>query len=43
MVEAFPELKRVRGHYHCPWLSKAQPHWWCVDPDGNIVDPTVMV
>lgn len=40
MVEAFPELRRVRGHYHCPiWGKRA--HWWCVAPDGSIVDPTV--
>ncbi len=44
MVEAFPELKRVRGTVVMraapdgdtrPW-----PHWWCIDGDGTIVDPT---
>jgi hypothetical protein len=34
MVEAFPELKAVRG-----WYGHAA-HWWCVAPDGSIVDPT---
>ena len=34
MVAVFPELRRVRGHYN------GVPHWWCVAPDGTIVDPT---
>lgn len=34
MVKAFPELRRVRGHYG------SSEHWWCVTPDGTIVDPT---
>lgn len=41
MLEAFPELTRVRGHYQCPvWGERA--HWWLTAPDGSIVDPTVM-
>lgn len=41
MQEAFPELARVRGFYHCPlWGQRA--HWWLVTPDGAIVDPTAM-
>lgn len=40
MVEAFPELRRVRGHFDDPSIG-SQPHWWCVDPAGEIVDPTV--
>ena len=39
MVTAFPELKRVRGHYICPWWGR-RAHWWCVTPEGAIVDPT---
>jgi len=40
MAEEFPELRRVRGHYHCPmWGRRA--HWWLVAPDGRVVDPTV--
>ena len=40
----FPELRRVRGTVKMlnapdgdkrPW-----PHWWLVDPQGKIVDPT---
>lgn len=39
MRVAFPELRRVRGHYDCPvWGSRS--HWWLVDADGSIVDPT---
>lgn len=39
MELAFPELKRVRGHYHCDvWGERA--HWWLVDQDGGIIDPT---
>ena len=34
MVAAFPELRRVRGHYGFT------PHWWCVAPDGVIWDPS---
>lgn len=43
MAAAFPELRRVRGHYHCPIapdLPNGTPHWWLVAPDGSIVDPT---
>lgn len=36
MVEAFPELQRVRGH-----VVGLGAHWWCVTPDGSIIDPTV--
>jgi len=39
MVNAFPELRRVRGHYLCPSWGR-QEHWWCLAPDGTIVDPT---
>lgn len=39
MVVAFPELTQVRGHaYVIPWGLRT--HWWCVAPDGAIVDPT---
>jgi hypothetical protein len=39
MADAFPELTRVRGHYYC-WIWGERAHWWLVDPDGDIVDPT---
>ncbi len=40
MVEAFPELTRVRGHFMCRFWGQ-RTHWWLVDPDGEIVDSTV--
>ena len=40
MVKAFPELRRVRGHYHCPFWGRRE-HWWCLTPTGDIVDPAV--
>jgi hypothetical protein len=39
MVEAFPELRRAAGFVHCTWGR--EEHWWCVAPDGSVVDPTV--
>ena len=39
MKIVFPELTRVRGHYHC-WVWGKREHWWLIDPDGEIVDPT---
>ena len=39
MAAAFPELERIRGHYHCHiWGERA--HWWLVTDGGEIVDPT---
>lgn len=38
MAEAFPELRRVRGHYHC-WIWGKREHWWLMDGD-EVVDPT---
>jgi hypothetical protein len=39
MAAAFPELRRVRGHYYCSvWGERS--HWWLVAEDGSIVDPT---
>ena len=35
-----PTLTMVRGHYWCPMWNSDEPHWWCVKPDGTIVDPT---
>ena len=39
MVRAFPELKRVRGHYYDIAWGERQ-HWWLIDEDRNIIDPT---
>jgi hypothetical protein len=38
MQKQFPELKIVSGHVH-PY-GKDIVHYWLVDLDGNIVDPT---
>jgi hypothetical protein len=38
MVAAFPELNRVRGFVTA--YGPRRPHWWCVAPDGAIIDPT---
>lgn len=40
LVEAFPSLRRVRGHYFCPMTGKAYPHWWCETSEGAVIDPT---
>jgi len=39
MIVVFPELTRVPGviYYDGGWSSE---HFWCVDYDGDIVDPT---
>lgn len=39
MQEVFPELQRVRGHYHCCFDGK-RPHWWLKTINNEIVDPT---
>jgi hypothetical protein len=39
MLGAFPDLKRVRGHYYCPAWGQRE-HWWLVTADGTIIDPT---
>ena len=41
MLEAFPHLKRVKGLYHCVFIGE-RTHWWLVDTDGSVVDPTRM-
>lgn len=43
-VEKFPHLKRVSGfygEYDPEGVGLNEEHWWCVDTDGSIVDPTV--
>lgn len=39
MMAAFPELRRAGGFVQVQWGR--EQHWWCVAPDGSIVDPTV--
>ena len=33
-------LRRVRGHYYCPLSNKNHAHWWLVDANNVIIDPT---
>ena len=35
-----PDLTLVRGHYYCPIWNSNEPHWWCIDKEGKIIDPT---
>lgn len=34
----FPELRLAAGFAHVTWGR--EEHWWCVAPDGSVVDPT---
>jgi len=38
MQKEFPELKKVRGWY---FSGRDIPHWWCIDENNNIIDPTI--
>lgn len=33
-------LKMVRGFYFCPIWNRDQQHWWCVNEQNEIIDPT---
>lgn len=35
-----PSLRLTRGHYYCPIWNSDEPHWWCVDEHGTVVDPS---
>lgn len=39
MVKAFPELRIVYGQY-IDWVWGGREHFWCVDKNDVIVDPT---
>ena len=39
MQNVFPELTLIRGFYHCP-IWKQRCHWWLVDSQNNVIDPT---
>lgn len=39
MQAEFPELRRVRGFYHCPMIGQ-RTHWWLMTEDNIVVDPT---
>jgi hypothetical protein len=42
MHQDFPELRKACGFVH--WAIPSRPiqdqHWWCVSPEGIVVDPT---
>lgn len=38
MVADFPELRRIRGNVMVG--IQFRPHWWCLTPDGDVIDPT---
>lgn len=40
LIEENPSFRLVRGHYFCPMWNRDEPHWWTVDPDGVIHDPS---
>ena len=40
LIRDDPQLRLVRGFYHCPFWGRQQ-HWWTEKADGTIVDPTV--
>lgn len=41
MQAAFPELRRIRGHYYCfTWGPRT--HWWLITEAGEIIDPTAI-
>jgi hypothetical protein len=42
LIEKYPGLRLVRGHYHCPIDNHDHQHWWCVTSKGDIIDPTLM-
>lgn len=39
MAAVFTELTVKKGFYHCHSWGR-RTHWWLVDEDGQIVDPT---
>lgn len=40
MAQEFPELRVAKGHVlDACWGQRG--HWWCIAPDGTVVDPTV--
>ena len=39
MAAERPDLRRVRGIYVCPIWGRRE-HWWLVDAENSIVDPT---
>lgn len=40
LIEKDSSLKLVRGHYYCPIWNSNEQHWWVINSNGDIVDPT---
>lgn len=40
LIEKNPELTLIRGHYFCPLWNKEEQHFWCVNKQGDVVDPS---
>lgn len=30
----------IKGWYYCPIWNVKEQHWWCIDKDKNIIDPS---
>lgn len=39
LQKAFPELRRIYGLYYCMTWGERE-HFWCIDAENNVVDPT---
>lgn len=39
-IKQDPSLTIVRGYYYEPIWGTIENHWWCVQSDGSIYDPT---
>ncbi len=40
LIKGNSKLILVRGYYHEPIWNTKEEHFWCVDENGNIIDPT---
>lgn len=40
LVKEIPTLTIVRGHYFDHVWGRDEPHWWCVNDEGVIYDPS---
>ena len=40
LIESNPDLRLVRGYYYEPLWDREEEHWWCVDINNEIHDPT---
>jgi len=40
MAQAFPRLRVTNGEVWLAGCGEPRLHWWCVAPDGEVIDPT---